>query len=128
MRAAVRLVALRAPDGAAEMLLALLPAADEKLGEEVLAALTALAERPAGPPAALVRALEGEPAQRAAAQAVLGKDGGVYRNRPERRLLLSGLRLPYRWTTGRDGNTDWNLTVTDWRIVNRFDDKEFVKP
>jgi hypothetical protein len=126
---AIRLLALRAPDGAAETLLDLLPGVDGAVAEEVMAALAALAERPGGPPAVLVRALEDrDEKRREAARAVLGKDEGVYLNRPDRRLLLTGVRLPYRWIMGRDGQTEWVLNMHDLRFVNRFADKEFDKP
>jgi hypothetical protein len=128
-RSAVRLLALRAPDGAAEIMLDLLPTADGETAAEVLGALAYLAERPGGPPPVLVRALEDQDAKRReAARAVLGKDGGVYLKQPNRRLLLPGVRLPHRFIMCRGENTEWDLRITDWRFVNRFDDKEFEKP
>jgi hypothetical protein len=128
-RAAVRLLAVRAPDGAAEALLALLPGAEEAIADEIREALVLLAQRPGGPDPALVRALDDkDPARRDAARAALGKDGGVYLDRPGRRLLLPGVRVPYRRVMSRDGRTEIEMTVTDFRFVNRFDDKEFAKP
>jgi len=128
-RAAVRLLAARAPDGAAEALLALLPGAEEAVADDVREALVVLARRPGGPDPALVRALDDkDPARREAARAALGKDGGVYLDRPGRRLLLPGVRVPYRRVMSRDGRTEIEMTVTEFQFLNRFDDKEFAKP
>jgi hypothetical protein len=125
-RAGVRLLVLRAPDVAAETLLALLPSAEEGVVEDIRAALVPLAQRPGGPDAALLRALEDkEPARRDAARAVLGKDGGEWLNRPGRRLLLPGVLVSFRRAqtdTGQEGED----TVTD--LFNRLDDKEFARP
>jgi HEAT repeat protein len=71
--AAVRMLALRRPDGAAEALLAYLPcAADDALTDEVLDTLTSLAQRRGRHEAAVVRALEdSDPLRRAVAAEVL---------------------------------------------------------
>src|SRR5262249_52276322 len=74
-RAAARLLAARAPDGAAEALLAVLPAVEGAVADDVLSALAELARRPGGPDPALVRALDDkDPIRRDAARAVLRKD------------------------------------------------------
>ncbi len=128
-RAAVCLLALRAPDGAAESLLALLPGAEEAVADDIRAAPLVLAQRPGGPARALVRALDDrDPARREAARAALGKDGGAYLDRPGRRLFLPGLRLPYKQTLCLGGTPALEMTVTDIRFFNRFDDKEFARP
>jgi hypothetical protein len=126
-RAALCLLALRAPDGAADALLDFLGDADEATAADIRAALVALAQRPGGPEAALVRALEdADPLRRSAARAALAKDGGVYLDRPNRRLFLPGVRVPYRSLS--DESPAWELTVSDWQFVNRFDEKEFARP
>ncbi len=125
-RAAVRLLVLRAPDGAAETLLALLPGAEDGLVEDIRSALVPLAQQPGGPDAALLRALDDkDPARRDAARAVLGKDEGAWLNRPGRRLLLPGVRVSIRQTY-LDDSQKMEITVTD--LFNRLDDKEFARP
>ncbi|MGH7226573.1 MAG: HEAT repeat domain-containing protein, partial [Gemmataceae bacterium] len=76
--AVVRLLALRKPDGATAALLAYLPLAEEdNLGDEVKAALIALALRDGKLDAALLRALDDElPLIRAAAAEALVRGGG----------------------------------------------------
>jgi hypothetical protein len=126
IRAAVRLLVLRAPDGAAETLLALLPGADEGLVEDIRSALVPLAQRPGGPDAALLRALDDkDAARRDAARAVLGKDEGAWLNRPGRRLLLPGVRVSFRQTY-LDDSQKLEMIVTD--LFNRLDDKAFARP
>jgi len=73
--AAVRVLALRKPDGAAEALLDYLPAAeDDTVAEEVRGALAALALRDGKPVPALVAALSDKsPVKRAAAGAALAR-------------------------------------------------------
>ena len=128
-RAAVRLLGLRGPDGAAEALLALLPGAEEGIAEEARAALVVLAQRPEGPDAALLRALDDkEPSRRDAARAVLGKDGGAYLNRPGRRLLAPGVRLPYKMTLAEKAGPNLEMVISEYQFVNRFEDREFAKP
>ncbi len=128
-RAAARLLAARAPDGAAEALLAVLPAVEGAVADDVLSALAELAGRPGRPNPVIVRALDDrDPVRREAARAVLRKDGGAYLDRPGRLLFPAGVRVPYRRVLSRDGGTDAELTITDIRFFNRFDDKEFSKP
>jgi hypothetical protein len=143
-RAAVRLLALHHPDGAAEPLLKLVPGADESVVADILAALTMLAERrpqrndlplalrgldDGGPDPVLLRALnDPDPARRAAARAALGKDGGAYLNQPGRRLLLPGVRVPYRRSWVINGSQQMDLIVTEHQFFNRCEDREFVKP
>src|SRR5262249_25329950 len=89
---AIRLVGLRRPDGAVEALLDVLARTrDEEVQREALAALVMLADAGGKPDPALAKALEDrDPARRAAAEAVLGKDGGAYLKKPGRRLVLTG--------------------------------------
>jgi hypothetical protein len=127
--AAVCLLALRRPDGAAAALLDLLPGADEVVADDVRAALVALARGPGGPDPVLVRAQDDpDPLRRAAARAVLGKDGGVYLARPGRRLFPTGLRVPGKQTAYCSGVPYDDRRVSGWRFVNHCDDRDFVRP
>jgi hypothetical protein len=126
--AAVRLLAVRRPAGAVEALLAVLPGADEKLTAEVRAALAALAG-PAGRHPALQAALkDAHPARRAAAAAVLGKDGGAYLRQPGRRLYPRGLRQAMKQVQVTGGKMEMEMEVLEVECFNRFADKEFARP
>src|SRR5262245_49831785 len=85
--AAVRLLALRKPDGAAEALLAVLPSTgDENLVDEIQTALANLAKRDAKVVPALVRALEEKlPIRRLAAGVAIAS---IAEQRPAARKLL----------------------------------------
>jgi hypothetical protein len=125
--AAVRLVALRRPAGATEALLNLLPGADETLTAEVKAALFALAQG-GKPDEALVRALQDkDPALRAAAAAVLGKDGGAYAKEP-RRIYTRQPRVAAKGTLHIDGKLQVEMETLEVEFFTRFPDKEFARP
>jgi hypothetical protein len=127
--AAVRWLAVKAPPGAAETLLALATRDEEAVAAEAKDALAALAARPGGPPAALLRALDDtQPKRRAAAAAVLGKDGGAWLARPDRRLYLTGLRQPHRLTLSFDGRKEAALEVRAVEYRNRIADRELDPP
>jgi hypothetical protein len=86
--AAARLLAARKPAGAAEVLLAYVPFADDAAADEVRAALAALAVRDGKPEPAVVAALTDKvPARRAAAGAALCKAGGADQRQAARKLL-----------------------------------------
>ncbi|HXG12586.1 MAG TPA: HEAT repeat domain-containing protein [Gemmataceae bacterium] len=87
--AAARVLALFRPPGAAEVLLAYLPFADDdQVAEEVIQALTAVALRDGKPEPALLRALEDPIAtRRAGAALVLSRVGGAEHRPTVRRLL-----------------------------------------
>jgi hypothetical protein len=127
--AALRLVAIKRPPGAAEVLLALAPAlADDDDARELRNALAAVA-LPGGKPDRVVeQALEDkDPARRAAAAAVLGKDGGAFEKQPGRRLFPTGLKHPMKTTYYQDGQKQLVLEVADLQFFNRFDDKLFAR-
>jgi hypothetical protein len=127
--AAAQLLALRKADGAAEVLLKYLPAADPEAAREVRAALLALARRDGKPEPALVKALEDkDPVRRAAAAAVLGKDGGAYLKEPGRRLYFRCPKQPMKTLSYKDGKLQLELDSVDVQFFNAFDDKEFAKP
>jgi hypothetical protein len=127
---AARLVALRRPRGAAEVLLAYLPgAADEAVAGEVRAALAAIAIVDGKPNPALVEALtDRDPVRRAAAAAALGKDGGAAERQPGRRLYIDGVKVPMKIVHYRDGEKFMDWTVTDLQYFNKLDDGIFAKP
>jgi hypothetical protein len=128
--AALRLVALKRPAGAAEVLLALAPTLSaEADASELRNALAAVAIRDGKPDKAVEKALEDkDPARRAAAAAALGKDGGAFEKRPGRRLFLIGLKRPMKTTYYHDGEKQLVLEVIDVEVYNRFEDKLFARP
>jgi hypothetical protein len=128
--AALRLVALKRPPGAAEVLLALAPSlSDEADMRELHGALAAVALRDGKPDRAVEKALDDrDPARRAAAAAALGKDGGAFEKQPGRRVLVTGLKRPMKTTHYQDGEKQLVLEVTEVELFNRFDDKLFARP
>jgi hypothetical protein len=128
--AAVRLAALRRPDGAAEALLALVVRTrDEALGREARAALAALAARDGKPDPTLLRALDdADPVRQAAAAAALGRDAGAYARLPGRRLYLSGLKLPMKVVTYSDGKKVSERETVGVEFFNELDDGLFARP
>jgi hypothetical protein len=125
--AAVQLLTWRRMPGTAEALLDCLPGAEEPVAREVRAALAEIA-RAQEPPAVLVRALaDRDPVRRAAAEAVLGRDGGAYLRQPGRRLYLRGRKEPRKITGYRDGESV-EYEVTAIEFFNDFEDKVFAKP
>jgi hypothetical protein len=127
---ALRLVALRRPAGAAEVLLALAPSlTDEADVRELHGALAAVALRDGKPDRAVEKALDDkDPARRAAAAAALGKDGGAFEKQPGRRLFVTGLKRPMKTTHYQDGEKQVVLEVIEVELFNRFEDKLFARP
>jgi hypothetical protein len=130
LTAALRLVAMKRPPGAAEVLLALAPTlTDEADAREVRGALAAVALRDGKPDRAVEKALEDkDPARKAAAAAALGKDGGAFEKQPGRRVFVTGLKRAMKSTYYQDGEKQLVLEVIDVELYNRFDDKLFAKP
>ena len=128
--AALRLLTLRRPEGAAEAVLAYLPcAADEALAREAKGALLALAFRDGKPDQAVEKALaDKDPVRRAAAEAALGKDGGAFAKQPGRRIYVEGIKVPMRTLHYRDGEKYVEQEVTEVLFYNRLDEKLFGKP
>ncbi len=128
--AALRLAAVRRPEGAAEAVLAFgCRTPDEGLAREAQATLTALAERDGGPDPVLVRALEdGDARRRAAAAAALGRDGGVAARQPGRRTYPAGIKLPMRAVTFADGKQELVRETVAVEYYNAFEDALFARP
>jgi hypothetical protein len=128
--AAVRLLALRRPAGAAEALLDYYAwAPDEAVQREVQAALAALATAKGKPRAALEQALKDRnPQRRAAALAALGQDGGAYLKQGWRRVYVEPVLLATRSELFRDGRHVMNLETTEAHYYNRLDDSLFTRP
>src|SRR5436190_500980 len=84
--ALLRVTAARRPDGAAAALLDYLPyAPDERVAKQALEALAAVAVRDGKADPVVEKALTGKDnRRRAAAAAVLGKDGGAFAKQPWR--------------------------------------------
>jgi hypothetical protein len=127
--AAVHLLALRRTDGAVKVLLDLLPGLEEPLTSDVYAALACFALRNGKPDPALLAALGDKDAvKKAAAAAVLGRDGGVYLKKPGRRLFLRSPLRPTRVVNTVDGQTRRSLETVEVIYYNRLDDKLFERP
>lgn len=127
--AAIRLLGLRKPAGAAEVLLNYLPSADTDLAREVQAALYAIAQAQREPDPVLMRALDDkEPLRRRVAAAALGRDGGTYARQPVRRLFDARLKIPSKHKSWTDGKLDMELEMFDYQLFNAFEDKVFAKP
>jgi hypothetical protein len=128
MSAAIRLLGLRKPEGAAEVLLNYLPSADAEVAREARAALFAMAMRHGKPDPVLVRALEDKDARRREAAAALGKDGGAYARSPGRRLFGPTPKIARKHKGLIDGKVEMELETTDYQLFNAFEDKIFAKP
>jgi hypothetical protein len=127
--AAVRLLGLRKPAGTAEVLLQYLPGADASVADDVRAGLFAVAHSEDKPDPVLVRALEDkDPARRAAAAAVLGKDGGAYARQPGRRLFFRPPKIAGKHKGWIDGKLQMEMEMFDQQYFNAFDDKVFARP
>lgn len=130
LAAALRLVAIRRPDGAAEVLLDLAPGLpDEMLGREVRSALRAVAIRDGKPDKTVEAALnDRDPGRRAAAAAALGRDGGAFENQPGRRILTPGLKKAMKVVMFQDGMKEVEWEVMEVQYFNKLDDRLFVRP
>ncbi|HEY7155930.1 MAG TPA: hypothetical protein VH575_18345 [Gemmataceae bacterium] len=127
--AAVRLLALRRPEGAAETLLNYLPAADADVANEVRAALFTLAHADGKPDPVLVEALrDKDQRRRAAAAAALGEDGGSYARQPGRRVIPRPFKIARKRVSYVDGKLDVEIETTEQQFFNAFEDKLFAKP
>lgn len=130
LSAVIRLLAVRRPAGAAEVLLAYLPSAPtEAVAQEVQSTLHAVALREGKPDNALVQALEDkDPQRRAAAAAALGRNGQATPERAGQRLLLSGLKRPMKGSHYQDGKKSMEWEVVDVQFFTKFDESLFAKP
>jgi hypothetical protein len=125
--AAVRLLAMRRPPGAAEVLLAYLPhATDAGLANEVVGALAAVAFRDGQPDPALDRArTDSNPLRRAAALKVLDK---AEASKLVHRVYLEGIKRPMKIVSFHDGKRYVEYEVIEVSYYNRFDDGVFTGP
>lgn len=128
--AAIRLLGLRKPAGAAEALLDYVPFASADAAEEVRAALVAIAQKDGKTEFALHKALKDdkEPARRQVVEAVLGKDGGAYLRRAGRRLFSPQCKVARKHTIRIDGKLYLEMEISDFQFFNDMDDKEFARP
>ena len=127
--AVIRLLGLRKPADAAEVLLNYLPSADADLQKELQAALYAVAQAKREPDPVLLRALDDkDPLRRGAAVAAFGKDGGDYARQPGRRLFTAMPKRPRIHKTWIDGKLDMEMESFDYQFFNAFEDKVFAKP
>jgi hypothetical protein len=127
--AAIQWLALRQPAGSAEVLLALLPAAEDALKLEIRTALVRIGQRKGLTDQALVQALaDGDPIRRSAAEAALGKDGGAFLNQPGRRLYPTALKQPRRLVYQVGNVVTAEFEVVDVKFFNRIDERVFSQP
>lgn len=128
--AAIQLLALRNPPGAARTLLDLYPTAGEAaVKKEVLAALYHLAHKDKTPDPVIVQAVhESKEACRQAARAVLGLDGGAYAKQPGRRLYVTGLRLPFRDETYIHDKLETSSELVQVDLFNALEESLFARP
>jgi hypothetical protein len=129
-QAAVRVLGARGQRKAAEILFAYLPSAcDEAVAKEVQFALVALVERDSKTRLYAESRLEDPvPAIRAAAAAVLGRDGKTFLNQPWRRIVVDGLHMARAVQVFRDGRLDFEMETFETEFYNRFDDALFARP
>jgi hypothetical protein len=130
LSAALAVVAVKKPAGAAEVLLTLASTlTDEADTRDLRNALAAVAIRDGKPDPAVVKALADiDPARKAAAAAALGKDGGAFEKQPGRRLFLRGLKRAMKTTYFQEGVKQLVLEVTEVELYNRFEDRVFARP
>jgi hypothetical protein len=127
--AAIRLLAMRKPGGAAEALLSYLPSAPvEAVAREVRAALAAVAFQEGKPDPALLEALKDKDPQRQAAAAALVGPGSNAQEVPGQRLLLPGLKRATKGEVYQDKKKVMEFEMTDIQIFNKLDDSVFAKP
>jgi hypothetical protein len=130
LAAVVRLLAVRRPPGTAEALLAYYPwACDDAADRETLFALTSLVEVDAKAKGVVETALgDADLKKRAAAEMVLGKDGGKFLKQPGRRVVLEGIRFARVARIFRSGQLHFEMETFDHQFYNRFDDSLFARP
>jgi hypothetical protein len=128
--AAIRLLAVRKPVGATEVLLNYLPSAPvEVVAQEVRAALAIVAFREGKPAQALVQALKHkDPQRRAAAAALLGGETGKAREIAGQRLFLPGLKWPMKGETYENEKKTRDYELTDIQFFSKLDDSVFSPP
>jgi hypothetical protein len=128
MGAAIRQIVADRPEGAVKAFLAMLPAASEATAREAMAALTVLVQAGRNPDPVLLRGLnDPDPIIRAAAAGVLGRDGGAYFKQPGRRLYLTGVKLPARFTIPlAHGMLEGEFKGVEF--FNAFDPSLFARP
>ncbi len=127
--AAIRLLAMRKPAGAAQVLLSYLPSAPvEAVAREVRAALAAVAFREDKPDPALLEALKDKDPQRQAAAAALVGPGSNAQEMSGQRLLLPGLKRATKGEVYQDKKKVMEFEMTDIQIFNKLDDSVFAKP
>lgn len=130
LAAALRLAALRRPEGVVEVLLALAPSLpDDALGRELRGALALVAQRDGKPDPLVQQALrDTNPARRSAAEAALGRDGGAFVRQPGRRVLVAGLKKPRKVALYQDGKKEMEWEVTEVQLFNKLEDSLFARP
>lgn len=129
VKSALQLVGLRQPPGAAAVLLAFLASHEGALRQEAQAALWATTQPKGKLDPVLNQALsDPDPIRQAAAQAVLGQDGGVYLRQPGRRLAPPGLKQPMKLIVRLDNELFLDVEVVDIQLYNRFEDHLFARP
>jgi HEAT repeat protein len=128
--AALRLIAQRRPEGAAQALLAYLPSAPSvAVAQAAQGALVAVARAGDLPDPVVVKGLQ-DPDQdrRRAAAIALGQYQAPGKEQPTYLLLVPGLKQAMKETSYRDGKKVLEYEVLDYQLFTRLPDKEFAKP
>jgi len=129
IRAAIRLLGLRKPEGAAEVLLNYLSGGDAILADEARACLFAVASKEDKSEPALLQGLhDNDASRRQATEAALGKDGGTYARNPGRRLFAPPRQIAKKHIIWMDGKLYLEMETSDYQFFNAFEDKVFAKP
>ena len=130
IEAAIHLAVRRKTADTVETLLACVQApVNDRIRREALAALASLADDNGKPDNTLLEALkDANPLRRAAAEAVLGRDGGKFEKLPGRRLHLTGLKFPGKIAYLQNGQKSLEYEITDVQVFNQFDDSVFAEP
>jgi hypothetical protein len=127
--AAIRLLGIRRPGGAARVLLDYLPSAPEaEVTRELYITRHALGEHGKPDPILLEALKAKDPLRRAAAAAALGRDGGAFLRQAGRRVYIPGFKIPFKAVYFTDGKKTMELITTEIRFYNRLADRIFARP
>jgi hypothetical protein len=128
--AALRLIAQRRPEGAAQALLAYVPCAPAMaVAQAAQGALVTVARAGDVPDPVVVRALQDPDEDRRRAAAIaLGRYQAPGKEQPAYLLLVPGLKQAMKETSYREGKKVLEYEVLDYQLFTRLPDREFARP